>query len=208
MLPPVLVAMWACVPVSVAGNSSGAEKRKPDGGSRSSLIGRALAGKLVRPGDNRFVPCALEGDPKYYLVYYSAHWCGPCRRFTPKLVKFHNRMEGEGADFETVFVSFDRSEKAMLRYMREAEMPWPGLRYKERGGNVLARYAGRGIPALAVLNGKGQVILPPGGRASHPAGFLGQVESLLRRSIPSSADEPQSEGDPEGDKNQGKGAGG
>ena len=38
---------------------------------------------------------------KFVGVYVSASWCGPCRSFTPKLIKFRN---ANGKDFEVVLV--------------------------------------------------------------------------------------------------------
>ena len=59
-------------------------------------------------------------------VYFSAHWCGPCRRFTPKLVDYR---ETHKDDFEVVFVSGDRSEKDQFKYMKTAGMKWPAVQF-------------------------------------------------------------------------------
>jgi nucleoredoxin len=48
---------------------------------------------------------------KTVLVYFSAHWCPPCRRFTPELVKFYNDLLLKRTDFEIIFASSDRSEE-------------------------------------------------------------------------------------------------
>ena len=45
---------------------------------------------------------ALKG--KYVGVYFSASWCPPCKRFTPKLVEaYTNHLKGK--NLEIVFVS-------------------------------------------------------------------------------------------------------
>ena len=54
-------------------------------------------------------------------IYFSAHWCPPCRGFTPKLVEFRNSNK---KDFEVVFVSSDRSPKAQMEYMKGSKMKW------------------------------------------------------------------------------------
>ena len=54
------------------------------------------------------------GSKKYVAFYYSAHWCPPCRAFTPELSKFYDKVKKKhGDDFELVFVSSDKNEKAM-----------------------------------------------------------------------------------------------
>merc|ERR1719428_2012332 len=63
------------------------------------------------------------------LVYFSAHWCPPCRGFTPKLVEFHNK-HAEAQGFETVFVSSDRDQSAFDEYY--GEMPWLALPFDKR----------------------------------------------------------------------------
>lgn len=42
-------------------------------------------------------------------IYFSAHWCPPCRQFTPLLVQTYNKLRAEGKEFEVVFVSSDKS---------------------------------------------------------------------------------------------------
>ncbi|MDD8019525.1 MAG: thioredoxin-like domain-containing protein, partial [Bacteroidota bacterium] len=95
---------------------------------------------------------------KYVLVYFSAHWCGPCRAFTPDLVKFYNE-NGGGDKFEILFVSSDYDAQSMMTYMNAMSMPWIGVRWKSEGAQAIShKYAGSGIPCLVLLNGNDEVL--------------------------------------------------
>ena len=120
----------------------------------------ALSGSLVKMGPaGQLVDASadeLKGK-KYLFIYFSAHWCPPCRIFTPKLVDFYKKNKGNG-DFELIFVSFDRDEKALVNYMKEEGMPWIAVKWRAAATEVLLKYAGRGIPSLALLDGEGRVL--------------------------------------------------
>src|SRR6266849_7468987 len=89
---------------------------------------------------------------KLIALYFSAHWCAPCRKFTPELVEYYNRVATQHPEFEIVFVSFDKSQFAMETYMREANMPWPAVDFPKIGGKeAIRKYAGDGIPCLVLV---------------------------------------------------------
>ena len=89
-------------------------------------------------------------------IYFSAHWCPPCRTFTPKLVEFRDK---NAAEFEVVFVSFDKNQEEKDKYMAEAKMKWLTVPYKSASGNALAKKFGvRGIPMLVVLSPQGNTV--------------------------------------------------
>ena len=69
----------------------------------------------------------LQG--KVVGFYFSAHWCPPCRAFTPSLVDFTDKNND---DFEVVFVSSDRSPDAQMSYMKEANMKWYTLEHRSQ----------------------------------------------------------------------------
>ena len=71
---------------------------------------RRLFGDELTDATGAKVPVArLEG--KLVGLYFSAHWCPPCRRFTPRLVDFRDRL-GKESPLEIVFVSCDRDARA------------------------------------------------------------------------------------------------
>lgn len=88
-------------------------------------------------------------------LYFSAHWCGPCRNFTPQLAKLYKECKSKGKSFEIVFVSSDRTQSNFDEYF--AEMPWISLDFKERElKNELNKiYDVDGIPTLVLLKGDG-----------------------------------------------------
>ena len=100
---------------------------------------------------------SLKG--KFVGIYFSAHWCGPCRRFTPQLAEFYRQFKAGHPELELIFVSSDHSEAEMEAYMREAAMPWPAIQYRKvRSASAIRKYAGRGIPCLVLVDPDGKVL--------------------------------------------------
>lgn len=74
---------------------------------------------------------------KFHLflgLYFSAHWCPPCRSFTPELARKYTKYKQQYPSFEIVFVSSDRSENDFDSYF--SEMPWLALPFNEEGKKV------------------------------------------------------------------------
>lgn len=112
---------------------------------------------LVKADGSNAKIADLHGK-KYTFIYFSAHWCPPCRAFTPKLVKFYNDNQ-KNNDFELLFVSSDRSQEDMFKYMEGSKMPWVGLKKDSKAAGPLKQKFGvKGIPCLVLLNEKDEVI--------------------------------------------------
>jgi nucleoredoxin len=115
--------------------------QKKDGGKLSSV--EALSSK------------------KFVLLYFSAHWCPPCRKFTPKLVEWYNEYS-EAQNFECVFVSGDETQESFDDYYKD--MPWLALPFENRDleTELSAKFGIKGIPTLLVLGPDGEVITDKG----------------------------------------------
>ena len=121
---------------------------------------------------------------KLIALYFSAYWCAPCKKFTPQLVEFYNRVAPQHPEFEIVFVSYDRSLMAMEDYMRETKMPWPAIDYaKLPEKEALKKYAGEGIPCLVLLDDSGKVISDTyaGQNRVGPEKVLADMNSILSK---------------------------
>lgn len=122
-----------------------------------SIFGDQL---LTKSGELQATSTLLDGKP--VLIYFSAHWCPPCRRFTPDLVAFYHSLKTSGANFEIVFVSSDKDQKQFNEYY--GEMPWLSLPFDERDKKteLSRKYGVQGIPTLIVLDSNGNIITKKG----------------------------------------------
>jgi nucleoredoxin len=126
-----------------------------------SPIYPSLSGDLVslQGGKVKKFDAAPLSQAKYFAIYYSAEWCPPCRAFTPDLVKWYEKTKPENPQFELIFVSSDRSEADMEKYITGDKMPWPALDFgKKRSNRTLTQYAGNGIPCLVFVDAQGKVL--------------------------------------------------
>jgi len=130
-----------------------------------------LLGEVLINGAGAEVNRATTLAGKHLALYFSAHWCPPCKRFTPELAKTYQAMKARRQDFELVFVSGDRNEAAFTSYFKE--MPWLALPYDEERYQALSsHFEVEGIPTLVVLSPEGTVITTKG-RAAAAADFEG-----------------------------------
>jgi len=107
------------------------------------------------------VPTATALANKSVALYFSAHWCPPCRSFTPMLAKAY-KEHLKGKDLEIIFVSSDRDERAFASYHKE--MPWLALPFGDRArkGGLGSRFGVQGIPCLVLIDAKGNLVTKDG----------------------------------------------
>jgi nucleoredoxin len=122
---------------------------------------KAMQGKLMRCRDGVIGPAddSVLEKKKLIALYFSAHWCGPCRRFTPQLVDFYNEVEPQHPEFEIVLVSCDHSRFNWEIYMRDMRMPWLAVDYDRVAElGALRDLEGDGIPSLVLLDSNGRIL--------------------------------------------------
>ena len=142
---------------------------KPSNGP-SAGIEELFPGPILDSNGKEVSKDVLAG--KTVGIYFSAHWCPPCRSFTPNLVKFRDKNK---KNFEVVFVSSDRSPDAQMDYMKEADMKWYTLPHRSAEANALSKkFQVRGIPSLVIVSEEGKTITKNGRGdvSSNPKGAL------------------------------------
>ncbi|XP_059054761.1 nucleoredoxin-like [Achroia grisella] len=121
----------------------------------------------------------LEGDKdsKLYeklaadtvrVFYFAAHWCPPCRAFSPSLcaaLTAVRKRRAKYANTQLILVSSDRSEQSFNRTVQSVSgvgalsVPWSA---PEARVALAAALSVAGIPALIITDGAGKVLTSNG----------------------------------------------
>lgn len=115
-----------------------------------ALFGPTLIGKSG--------PVAASSlNTRFVLVYFSAHWCPPCRGFTPKLGMFYDAVNSGAKQVEIVYISRDKTPDQFNEYY--SEMPWLALPFEDKAritalGN---RFQVQQIPCLILIDNQGNM---------------------------------------------------
>ncbi len=118
------------------------------------------------------------GPPKYYILYYSAGWCPPCRKFTPGLVEW-SKTARRSHPVEVVLVGSDDSEKDMLKYMNSYQMDFPAIDFEMINSPWVPSSESSGIPALVLVDDNGTRLLST--NEVNRSQFLSKVEELIAK---------------------------
>jgi len=121
-----------------------------------------LDGLEFTKGDKTFPASDLK-EKDYIAIYFSAHWCPPCRGFTPTLNEWYEKYYKEDGNFEMIFNSWDKTEDDFNGYFKD--MPFATRQWKDGAAKEgLNKHFGiTGIPSLVVVDAKtGKVVSDKG----------------------------------------------
>ncbi|KDP26595.1 hypothetical protein JCGZ_17753 [Jatropha curcas] len=94
---------------------------------------------------------------KNILLYFSAHWCPPCRAFLPKLIEAYHEIKAKDNAFEVIFISSDSDQASYDDFF--STMPWLALPFgDERKASLSRKFKVQGIPMLVALGPTGRTI--------------------------------------------------
>jgi len=84
-------------------------------------------------------------------LYFSAHWCGPCKTFTPQLISFYEEMKKQNKEFEIIFCSLDGDEDMFINYFNK--MPWLSLVWVDgQGASMASTCEVKQMPSLLIFS--------------------------------------------------------
>lgn len=94
---------------------------------------------------------------KNILFYFSAHWCPPCRVFTPKLIEIYHIIKSKHGGLELIFISYDRDQTSFNEYF--TEMLWLALPFDDTNkASLSSLFKIRNIPKLVAIGTTGKTI--------------------------------------------------
>ncbi|KAL6594096.1 hypothetical protein ACP70R_048997 [Stipagrostis hirtigluma subsp. patula] len=127
-----------------------AEAAIADGGGIGAILAAGERDFLVRSSGEQVKINSIKATT--VALYFSASWCPPCRRFTPKLIEAYEELTSQDKSFEVIFVSRDKDEEAFNAYF--AKMPWLAVSFSDSEGlkGLLRRFKVQGIPNLTFLS--------------------------------------------------------
>jgi len=111
-------------------------------------------------------------DDGSIALYFSAHWCPPCRALTPKLLKCYEELNSTSSDkkkLQVIFVSSDHDEKQFEAYYASMVAPktgeqWLAIDYKARTfcQDMMTLFEIEGFPTLVLFKKDGTLITKDG----------------------------------------------
>merc|ERR1711920_80261 len=118
----------------------------------------ALGESLIRKDGSTVATDSLRGET--LGLYFSAHWCPPCRGFTPQLKKFYEEYKASDPNFEIIFVSSDKDEQGMLDYFKADHGDYLALPFAKRAEKkeLSDMFGVEGIPTFVVVGADGQTL--------------------------------------------------
>ncbi|MQM19549.1 hypothetical protein Taro_052556 [Colocasia esculenta] len=140
------------------------EREKYDLQTITDLLTSSSRDFLLAASGKQVPVSSLQG--KTVGLYFSARWCSPCLKFTPKLISVYANIKEmllpkEDEDLEVVFVSTDRDQVAFESYF--STMPWLALPFGDPGSRELTKYFDiRSIPCLVILGPDGRTLTKEG----------------------------------------------
>ncbi|GBF93108.1 nucleoredoxin [Raphidocelis subcapitata] len=179
---PAKAARAAAAPPAAA--AAAAARAEDAGAAWAQVLGKQLVRHTGSGVERVDTAEALRG--KHVGLYFSAHWCPPCRQFTPRLADTYTKLTKDDVEWEVVFVSFDRAPEQFEEYF--GSMPWLAVPFDDQQlRDTLGRkFRVQGIPSLVMMgpdttilcaNARAAVAVDPNGAkfpwegASEPRGF-------------------------------------
>ena len=92
-----------------------------------------LLGSQILSGKNMVSTGTALKSSRLVGLYFSAHWCPPCRRFKPMLIEMYNHLKEErpAHGLEIVYVSSDRDPYSFDN-QSYGSMPWLAVPFQTK----------------------------------------------------------------------------
>uniref|UniRef100_A0A0N4ZWH2 protein-disulfide reductase n=1 Tax=Parastrongyloides trichosuri TaxID=131310 RepID=A0A0N4ZWH2_PARTI len=91
-------------------------------------------------------------------LYFTASWCPPCQKFTPKLKKLYDILVEGGKPFAIIMCSKDKDEELFKEYYEEKMDTFYYFPFGDpMHEKLVEKYEARTIPCLKIIKPDGSV---------------------------------------------------
>lgn len=109
------------------------------------------------PQGNPIAISSLYPNNKITMIDFWAGWCGPCRRFNPKLVEIYKKYNKLG--FGVIGVSFDKDAELWNSAIKDDKLTWPQISDLQYWNSAAAKlYHVKYIPQNIFVDSEGKII--------------------------------------------------
>jgi thiol-disulfide isomerase/thioredoxin len=132
---------------------------------------------LMRDANGRpVVPSNLD-NTQVFAFFWGANWCGWCHKTSPELAKFVNQHRTSHPNLTFVMLDGDKEQTEMLKYMREKNLPWPGVAMADWQRVPFFAQSHRGAyPQVMICDRYGKLLYEGGGGS--PNDIAAHLEAL------------------------------
>lgn len=131
-------------------------------------LAEVLEGATIASKDGQPISCEALRKFDSFALYFSAHWCGPCKAFTPQLSALYKKLKAKNTNMEFIFVSSDRTKDEFESYY--SEMPWAAVGFDSPAKQELSDVCDvQGIPTLVTVRGSTLEIISSSARGAAAA---------------------------------------
>lgn len=121
-------------------------------GEKAYAVGKPLDISFTAVDGRKVSLADLKG--KVVLIDFWATWCGPCVGEVPTVKATYDKYHAAG--FEIVGISLDESKEALLRFIKEHQMPWPQyFDGKQWNNDISFRFGIDGVPTEWLVDRNG-----------------------------------------------------
>lgn len=99
----------------------------------------------------------VDGDDQFYIILFTASWCGPCRYYTNV---FRDDLEKMNKNqVKVISISIDKSRSQWLEYLKKEDYAWDNYRTMKNWDSKIMNYLHfETIPRYLLIDNKGIII--------------------------------------------------
>jgi thiol-disulfide isomerase/thioredoxin len=137
---------------------------------------------LMRDANGRPVVPSTLNTTQIFAFFWGANWCGWCHKTSPELAKFVNEHGASHPNLTFVMLDGDKEQTEMLKYLREKNLPWPGVAMADWQRVPFFAQSHRGAwPQLMICDRYGKLLYE--GAGGSPNDIAAHLEALNKHAL-------------------------